>query len=384
MNGIGSNPRFSMCMDSAKGLYNGPGDNNCFMNSSVQILWHLDSFRCNFRQMSAHACTGSNCVFCSLKEILTSYQFSDQPILSSASLRHSLASTFKSERRFQLGAPCDASECYETILDRLHDHVTDSENESNCRAQHCISHQKLSMHINEMISCTCGACSKPLQFQQPVYYVSTTALLLALSCSTPTTSSSSSSSSPPTSSLSSPPSSSSPSLSSSSSSLKCFGVSRRLQILTKTPEVTCLGFVWDTHRPSADQLRGILKSIDVTIAPREVSCHDYDDENGDDDDAYYNLAGVISYHHGHYCTFIFHSKQHVWYQFDDGNVQMLDNQWETVVKKCLTNKYQPLLLFYTKPRDLCKSVSMVTAFKQTFFRSCDLSTSGWLIDLLIG
>ncbi|KAG5316715.1 UBP54 hydrolase, partial [Acromyrmex insinuator] len=52
---------------STKGLLNGPGQNNCFLNSAVQVLWHLDIFRRSFRELSGHACMRESCIFCALK-----------------------------------------------------------------------------------------------------------------------------------------------------------------------------------------------------------------------------------------------------------------------------------------------------------------------------
>ena len=33
----------------------------------LQVLWHLDVFRRNFRQLSGHLCMGNSCIFCALK-----------------------------------------------------------------------------------------------------------------------------------------------------------------------------------------------------------------------------------------------------------------------------------------------------------------------------
>ncbi|CAD7089905.1 unnamed protein product [Hermetia illucens] len=52
---------------SSKGLLNAPGQNNCFLNCAVQVLWHLDAFRRSFRQLSNHVCSGQDCIFCALK-----------------------------------------------------------------------------------------------------------------------------------------------------------------------------------------------------------------------------------------------------------------------------------------------------------------------------
>ncbi|CAI8025168.1 Inactive ubiquitin carboxyl-terminal hydrolase 54, partial [Geodia barretti] len=50
-----------------KGLLNPTGHNNCFLNSCVQVLWHVDVFRRSFRQFKGHTCVGESCIFCALQ-----------------------------------------------------------------------------------------------------------------------------------------------------------------------------------------------------------------------------------------------------------------------------------------------------------------------------
>nr|XP_029729930.1 homeobox protein B-H2-like [Aedes albopictus] len=59
----------------SKGLLNGPGKNNCFLNCAVQVLWHLDAFRRSFRQLQNHVCGGQDCIFCALKVCSSSRTF---------------------------------------------------------------------------------------------------------------------------------------------------------------------------------------------------------------------------------------------------------------------------------------------------------------------
>jgi hypothetical protein len=53
-----------------KGLTNRPGENNCFLNSAIQVLWKLDAFRNNFRFLEGHFCLGKACIFCAMKVCL--------------------------------------------------------------------------------------------------------------------------------------------------------------------------------------------------------------------------------------------------------------------------------------------------------------------------
>ena len=162
---------------SAKGLRNAPGENNCFLNSAVQVFWHLDVFRRSYRRLTGHLCMGNSCIFCALKVIFTQYQYSDQASLPPDALRKALAETFMNKQRFQLGHMDDAAECFENILRRIHFHIANAYHEDSCSAPHCLPHQKFAMTVFDQLVCICGASSDPLTFHELVHYISTTALL---------------------------------------------------------------------------------------------------------------------------------------------------------------------------------------------------------------
>ncbi|XP_072526184.1 inactive ubiquitin carboxyl-terminal hydrolase 53 [Salminus brasiliensis] len=160
-----------------KGLLNEPGQNSCFLNSAVQVLWQLDIFRRSLRQLSAHFCLGDACIFCALKSIFSQFQQSRERALPSDTLRHALAETFKDEQRFQLGLMDDAAECFENILERIHLHLVSDSAAETCTSKSCITHQKFAMTLYEQFVCrSCGSSSDPLPFTELVHYVSTTAL----------------------------------------------------------------------------------------------------------------------------------------------------------------------------------------------------------------
>uniref|UniRef100_A0AAZ1XHM9 Peptidase C19 ubiquitin carboxyl-terminal hydrolase domain-containing protein n=1 Tax=Oreochromis aureus TaxID=47969 RepID=A0AAZ1XHM9_OREAU len=60
-------PRTMTSIAPSKGLSNEPGQNSCFLNSALQVLWHLDIFRRSFRQLTTHKCMEDSCIFCALK-----------------------------------------------------------------------------------------------------------------------------------------------------------------------------------------------------------------------------------------------------------------------------------------------------------------------------
>ncbi|TKS86014.1 Inactive ubiquitin carboxyl-terminal hydrolase 54 [Collichthys lucidus] len=170
-------PRTMTSIAPSKGLSNEPGQNSCFLNSALQVLWHLDIFRRSFRQLTTHKCMEDSCIFCALKSIFAQFQYSSEKVLPSDALRSALAKTFQDEQRFQLGIMDDAAECFENILMRIHFHIADETKEDICTARHCIPHQKFAMTLFEQCVCSsCGASSDPLPFIQMVHYISTTSL----------------------------------------------------------------------------------------------------------------------------------------------------------------------------------------------------------------
>ncbi|CAI9547137.1 unnamed protein product, partial [Staurois parvus] len=85
-----------------KGLFNEPGQNSCFLNSAVQVLWQLDIFRRSLRGLTGHVCLGEACIFCALKSLFAQFQTSREKVLPSDAMRLALAESFKDEHRFQL------------------------------------------------------------------------------------------------------------------------------------------------------------------------------------------------------------------------------------------------------------------------------------------
>uniref|UniRef100_A0A8C4N3D8 USP domain-containing protein n=1 Tax=Eptatretus burgeri TaxID=7764 RepID=A0A8C4N3D8_EPTBU len=151
-----------------KGLGNELGQNSCFLNSAVQVLWHLDVFRQSFKHLSQHCCLGDACIFCALKS---------HPNLVSDGLRQALAETFRDEHKFQLGGMQDAAECFEVLLTYLHHHLGMDSVDGMCSSPCCIPHIKFASALCEQcVCCLCGAASDPLPYHQMVHYVSCKAL----------------------------------------------------------------------------------------------------------------------------------------------------------------------------------------------------------------
>ncbi|KOC67301.1 Inactive ubiquitin carboxyl-terminal hydrolase 54 [Habropoda laboriosa] len=326
---------------STKGLLNGPGQNNCFLNSAVQVLWHLDIFRRSFRELSGHACMRESCIFCALKDLFSQLQFSQESALPPDTLRRALAESFLDQQRFQLGFMDDAAECFENILLRIHLHIASGEAEDMCSAKHCVPHQKFAMTLVEQSVCgACGATSEPLPFTQMVHYVSASALT-SQARQTP------------------PNSRNSPDLFGQllrkaggmgdirDCPSSCGAKIQICRTLMNRPEIVSVGVVWDSERPSLEHIMDVFATVGTSLRLSDVFHSVVDSRWGAS--TVHNLVGVVTYYGKHYSTFFFHTKLKVWIYFDDATVKEIGPRWEQVVEKCRRGRYQPLLLLYATP-----------------------------------
>ncbi|XP_048189742.1 inactive ubiquitin carboxyl-terminal hydrolase 53 isoform X2 [Perognathus longimembris pacificus] len=277
-----------------KGLLNEPGQNSCFLNSAVQVLWQLDIFRRSLRVLTGHVCQGDACIFCALKE---------------------------------------------NILERIHFHLVPSRDADMCTSKSCITHQKFAMTLYEQCVCrSCGASSDPLPFTEFVRYISTTALcnevermmerherfkpeMFAELLQAANT----------TDDYRKCPS-------------NCGQKIKIRRVLMNCPEIVTIGLVWDSEHSdlTEDVVRNLATHLYLPGLFYRVT-----DENARNSELH--LVGVICYTSRHYCAFAFHTKSSKWVFFDDANVKEVGTKWKDVVSKCIRCHFQPLLLFYANP-----------------------------------
>ncbi|XP_022909203.2 uncharacterized protein [Onthophagus taurus] len=332
----------TMPFTTTKGLLNGPGQNNCFLNSAVQVLWHLDIFRRSFRDLSGHACMAESCIFCALKELFSQLQFSNETALPPDALRRALAESFFDQQRFQLGFMDDAAECFENILLRIHTHIAQGVAEDMCNVRQCIPHQKFAMTLVEQSICgACQATSEPLSFTQMVHYVSASALTTQVRQNVLN--------------------GRKPSQDSFGELLRKAGsmgdirdcpstCGAKIQIsrtLMNRPEIVSIGIVWDSERPTLEHIMDVFATVGTTLKLGDVFHKVVDNRWAEI--TTHNLVGVVTYYGKHYSTFFFHTKFRVWIYFDDATVREIGARWEQVVEKCRRGRHQPLLLLYAVP-----------------------------------
>ncbi|XP_019274084.2 inactive ubiquitin carboxyl-terminal hydrolase 53 isoform X1 [Panthera pardus] len=332
-------PGSMLSLAPTKGLLNEPGQNSCFLNSAVQVLWQLDIFRRSLRVLTGHVCQGDACIFCALKTIFAQFQHSREKALPSDNIRHALAESFKDEQRFQLGLMDDAAECFENILERIHFHIVPSRDADMCTSKSCITHQKFAMTLYEQCVCrSCGASSDPLPFTEFVRYISTTALcnevermmerherfkpeMFAELLQAANT----------TDDYRKCPS-------------NCGQKIKIRRVLMNCPEIVTIGLVWDSEHSdlTEDVVRNLATHLYLPGLFYRVT-----DENAKNSELH--LVGMICYTSRHYCAFAFHTKSSKWVFFDDATVKEVGTRWKDVVSKCIRCHFQPLLLFYANP-----------------------------------
>ncbi|XP_055209440.2 ubiquitin carboxyl-terminal hydrolase 54 isoform X9 [Gorilla gorilla gorilla] len=362
-------PRSSTSIAPSKGLSNEPGQNSCFLNSALQVLWHLDIFRRSFRQLTTHKCMGDSCIFCALKGIFNQFQCSSEKVLPSDTLRSALAKTFQDEQRFQLGIMDDAAECFENLLMRIHFHIADETKEDICTAQHCISHQKFAMTLFEQCVCTsCGATSDPLPFIQMVHYISTTSLCNQAICMLER--------------REKPSPSMFGELLQNASTMgdlrncpsNCGERIRIRRVLMNAPQIITIGLVWDSDH--SDLAEDVIHSLGTCLKLGDLFFRVTDDR-AKQSELY--LVGMICYYGKHYSTFFFQTKIRKWMYFDDAHVKEIGPKWKDVVTKCIKGHYQPLLLLYADPQGTPVSTQDLPpqAEFQSYSRTCyDSEDSG--------
>ncbi|XP_037637581.1 LOW QUALITY PROTEIN: inactive ubiquitin carboxyl-terminal hydrolase 54a [Sebastes umbrosus] len=338
-------PRTMTSIAPSKGLSNEPGQNSCFLNSALQVLWHLDIFRRSFRQLTTHKCMEDSCIFCALKSIFAQFQYSSERVLPSDALRSALAKTFQDEQRFQLGIMDDAAECFENILMRIHFHIADETKEDICTARHCIPHQKFAMTLFEQCVCSsCGASSDPLPFIQMVHYISTTSL-----CNQAVKMLESREKATPgmfgellrnasMGDLRSCPS-------------QCGQQLRMARVLLNSPEIITIGLVWDSDH--SDLAEDVIHTLGTCLRLGDLF-YRVTEEKARQSELY--LVGMVCYYGKHYSTFFFQTKIRRWMYFDDAHVKEIGPKWKDVVSRCIKGHYQPLLLLYADPRGTPVSV----------------------------
>lgn len=159
-----------------KGLRNLSGENNCFLNATIQALWHLGPFRYELQNLISKAklTDGKSSsekkkkigLLDALCNLFVEYQYTELSILPPTELRETLSELFK---QFQLGEIADANETLEAILETIHLECTPK----CCHNKHnCLAHNVFGGLLTEQATCLdCSSSSAPMLRSDFVHYV---------------------------------------------------------------------------------------------------------------------------------------------------------------------------------------------------------------------
>ena len=166
-----------------KGLQNLTGENNCFLNVTIQALWHLGPFRVELQKLVESESLRSGDLINAICNLFTQYEFTELSVLPPTELREMLANL---SDRFQLGSIVDSNEALDAILDRIH---------LECRPacpgppRKCLSHLVFGGLIMEQSFCTmCRESGEPTLRSAYVNCVYVTELIEAAKIEAVTTS----------------------------------------------------------------------------------------------------------------------------------------------------------------------------------------------------
>eukprot|EP00117_Sycon_ciliatum_P017421 scpid80023/ scgid16419/ Inactive ubiquitin carboxyl-terminal hydrolase 54; Inactive ubiquitin-specific peptidase 54 len=320
---------------SLKGLVNNPGENNCFLNSTVQVLWHLPLFRSSLASLYGHYCNSAKCVFCALKTLFIRLEKVDRPAIPPDVLRRAMADAFDADDRFQLGVMDDAAECYEHLLTRLHYHLAPDQEENACNQSHCITHSKCCMSIFEQRCCGCGEQSELMGFTQIVQYISAPSVMKVALENTASRLS-----------FGRTVRSAMEAYGKQPCSSRCGGMSTTRQYLMNSPSLLCLGVIWNSDKPSVAEIMSFVSALDSTITLNHIFYNVADEAAGRKK---MNLVGMVMYYGKHYSSLFLSNSTKKWTFFDDSHVRVLGSDLACVKDLCRRAHYQPLLLVYADP-----------------------------------
>lgn len=365
---------------------------SCFLNSALQCLWHLESFRTRLQEScltvdGAVREVGGNSVYAHLKALFAEYAFGASAVLPPDRLREVLSVLYASERRFLVGGMGDATEAMEAILEHIHEEemALAGDDAPAAALPESIAHSAFGIQLLEQKVCrACGATSEPMVTTELVYRVYTEDILGAarresLQASEINLSSilartiaaldSQQYSCPSRSSdarmAAAKRRARSNSAAAAAAAEECAGKSVLHRHLLKAPPVFSIALVWPGHRTTRDIVRHVLHAITgrlyltavfrraellaraSTAAGAPSALLAAAPAAAPPAGAAHLFSGMICYYGRHYMTFFYSRRLRVWLLLDDAKVVPCGS-WAAVADKCIAGCLQPTVIFYER------------------------------------
>ncbi|CAG9332400.1 unnamed protein product [Blepharisma stoltei] len=386
-----TNPKIGPCKSgvfqnhNVIGFINRLGEMNCFLNSALQALWHMEAFR-NAISFSTPKCRSQNsthyCLSCGIKQIFeqVSYNLSKNidGVIDISKLRTELAKVYEQTGEFEKESSADCMEALIAILKAIHSvHLMDptqgiDNSFSNIKCEEkCVAHEVLELGVHEVLNCDCGAVSENdwdyCTFAHPFYVndifeearkthpelrpldnVKFVDDYLELSSILPI-----------------------------EGKLPEFikaqwrdaeldmcpkvdecpvHKSKRTLKLATTPKVFIINLIWNEMHPGYLDILQMLSTMPYTLSLDRI----YEDSPSNS----YIIRGMILFGPGHYVFCVKGKNDRLWYKIDDEKIGVIGNgKWDESIEYIVRNRYYPVGLFYEESKEA---------------EGMDISLEGWL------
>ena len=315
-----------------KGLSNRAGENNCFLNVTIQSLWHLKPFRDYFESQTVSHKPDCHCVHCALAIILANYRYAATNTLAPDVLRRSLDLLYAAESKFKLGELSDATECFDAICCCLHDVAVNGKSMDTLCFPLCSAHASFQLLIEERLQCK--KCGEKISDVQSMFLHYVYASEIVNRCNKMTLVSSKKTFEQILKKLN---------VVEPRACTKCQTLSSVDRIILKPfPKIFGVAIAWADANPSMADVSTLLNCID----PEINLCSVFEPPDIRERGRQWRLRGMICYYLKHYAAYFFSDKKNVWISFDDVSVQEVGPTWKDVVRKCKMGHSKPTVVFF--------------------------------------
>jgi len=317
------------------GIENLTGQNNCFLNCVVQVLYTIEAFKERFLNSNQSSQVGSELQVLFRKIDDYSNQMKDPNLhhpperISTSHLRNALG--------YDHNTMDDAVDCIERILN-------------------AVDQTSIGQRVIEQQACSsCAKNKKSDTFNELIHYLPSTSLNAALSSSASIGLSFSTLVKHATNtsihdSIAVQPCPVNPST--------CPGTRKQLKrrVLSNSPDAYCLALAWEQN-PDKRTVERVVSAISSSLNLDELYHTTLDPTAMKQ----LNLTGLICYYGLHYVAYVYNKDSGSWKFVDDNKVIDVGKNLTTVKEKLASSGYRPTLLVFSNP--LFKKIGGNNAYK---------------------
>ncbi|ETV83195.1 hypothetical protein, variant [Aphanomyces astaci] len=365
-----------------RGLQNGTGENNCFLNVIIQSFWHLvplrrllldvtikdlpasDDDKANGGGETQDGAAAATNVLKTLKATMMSYEDPSSGSLHPKELRQGLSLLYKTDQLFAEGSMADAEETLLTILNLMHQQsdliqLTETERAALKRTR-TVASKSVDGYVEKPVAIFDPNSIPHIVFSHQIYdrnvcqschHASSWELCSNLVFSIYATAALSLQQTDMGSMLKHLPDAINGDLGTCHVDT-CNGKLATERVIHRFPPVFAMSLLWSSNSPPKEDIQALLSTISDTLDLSEA--FQVDGEAAKMTQVMhgircqYRFKGFVCYYGKHYFAFFFSTAHQRWLLFDDNKVTDI-GKWTAVVDHCVKGRYQPVLLFYEIP-----------------------------------